>query len=90
MFVSRTGSPYDANHIGRNFRRRRTDAELPEEVKFDNIRDGAYTAAVDGGADVNQAKMLAGHRVGISDHYLKRNPAMVADACRAIGEAYFG
>ncbi len=90
LFVSATGAPYNANHASRNFRRRRTEAELPDEVKFDNIRDGAYTAAVEGGADVNQAKMLAGHRVGISDHYLKRNPSMVADACRAIEERYFG
>ncbi len=90
LFVSATGAPYNANHASRNFRRRRTEAELPEEVKFDNIRDGAYTAAVDGGADVNQAKMLAGHRVGISDHYLKRNPSMVDDACRAIEKVYFG
>ena len=35
--------------------------------------------------------MLGGHRVsGVSDYYLKRNPQMVADACAAIDEAYFG
>lgn len=90
LFVSATGAPYNANHMGRNFRKRRADAHLPETVEFAHIRDGAYTAAVEGGADVNDAKMLAGHRVGIADHYLKRNPKMVADACKTIEKAYFG
>ncbi len=91
LFVSATGLPYNANHIGRNFRRRRAEAGLPDSVAFEFIRDGAYTAAVDGGASVDQAKMLAGHRVaGVSDYYLKRNPRMVAEACAAIEQAYFG
>ncbi len=91
LFVSATGLPYNANHIGRNFRRRRVDAKLADSVTFESIRDGAYTAAVDGGASVDQAKMLAGHRVtGVSDFYLKRNPRMVAEACAAIERAYFG
>ncbi len=90
LFVSRSGLPYDGNHVSRNFRRRRTEAGLDESVTFDMIRDGAYTAAIRGGADVNQAKMLAGHSVGISDCYLKRDPHMVAGACAAIERAYFG
>lgn len=91
LFVSGTGMPYNGNHIGRNFRRRRSDAELAESVTFESIRDGSYTAAVEGGANVDQAKMLAGHRVtGVSDYYLKRNPRMVAEACAAIEKAYFG
>ncbi len=90
LFVSRSGLPYDGNHISRNFRRRRTEAGLDETVTFGMIRDGAYTAAIRGGADVNQAKMLAGHSVGISDCYLKRDPQMVTGACAAIEQAYFG
>jgi len=90
LFVSATGASYNANHMGRNFRKRRAEAKLPDSIEFAHIRDGAYTAAVEGGADVNNAKMLAGHRVGIADHYLKRNPRMVADACHTIEEAYFG
>lgn len=91
LFVSRSGLPYDANHIGRNFRRRRAKAGLDDSVTFDMIRDGSYSAAYDGGASMDQARMLAGHRVsGMSDHYVKRNPKMVADACTAIERAYFG
>ncbi len=90
MFVSRSGIPFNANHMSRNFRRRRAEAELPDTVTFDSIRDGAYTAASRGGAIVDQARMLGGHRVsGVSDYYLKRNPQMVAEACAAIEKAYF-
>ena len=56
-----------------------------------DIRDGAYTAAVQKkGVQFEHARILAGHRTGMSDHYIKRDPEMVADACRAIEERYFG
>jgi len=91
LFVSRSGAPFNANHMGRNFRRRRAAAGLPSSVTFDSIRDGAYTAASRGGAIIDQARMLGGHRVsGVSDYYLKRNPKMVQQACAAIEKAYFG
>ena len=90
VFVSATGLPYNANHMSRNFRRRRAAAGLPDTVKFDNIRDGAYTAGYRGRKDLDAAKMLAGHRVGTPDFYLKRDPSLVADACEAIEHAYFG
>ena len=91
LFISATGRPYSANHVGRNFRRRRAEARLPDSVTFDMIRDGAYTAAVNGGASIDQARMLSGQRVsGMADHYLKRDPRMVAEACVAIEEYYFG
>ncbi len=90
VFVSQNGQPYNANHLGRNFRRRRDAAGLDESVTFDTIRDGAYSAAVGGGATIDEARLLAGHRVsGVADHYLKRNPKMAAAACSAIEKAYF-
>lgn len=90
LFVSELGQCYNANHMGRNFRRRRAEAGMPETIQFAHIRDGAETAAIEGGADLTQAKLLAGHRVGISDHYVRRNPKMVADACEAIERHYWG
>lgn len=89
LFASEIGQPYNGNHMGRNFRRRRTEAKLPVTVEFAHIRDGAETAAIEGGADLTAAKLLAGHRTGISDHYVRRNPKMVADACEAIERHYF-
>jgi integrase len=89
LFVSVNGDKYTANHVGRNFRRRRAEAKLPDSVTFDAIRDGAITAACKVSADA--AKWIAGHRVpGKTDEYLKRHPELAADACAAIERAYFG
>lgn len=54
------------------------------------LRDGAYTACVEANVTANLCQLLMGHRSGISDHYVKRKPTMVAAACRAIEDAYFG
>ena len=53
-------------------------------------RAGAYSAAVQGRADITHIRILAGHRVGgMSDAYIMANPAMVSDACEAIERHYF-
>ena len=91
LFVGRTGKPWDGNHLTRHFRTIRDGIEgFDRSVEFAHLRDGAYTAAIEGGADLMHSKLLAGHRVGISDAYVKRNPLMVADACDAIERHYFG
>ena len=69
------------------FKALRTEAQLPS-VQFSQIRDGAYTAAVQAGTDLNSCKLLAGHATGIPDRYVKRGPQMVAAACDAIRHAY--
>ena len=40
--------------LGRNFAFKllRRRADVPDSVKLDNVRDGAYSAAVEGGADL--------------------------------------
>ncbi len=90
LFVATTGNPYDGNHVTRHFRRHRSEAQIPDSVEFAHIRDGAYTAAVEAGVDAMQASLLAGHRTGIKDAYVKRGPKMVTQACEAIERAYFG
>jgi integrase len=89
LFVNRAGTRYHPDHIRRGFDRLRKAAGVPAEVKVSDLRDGAYSAAVAGGADLTHAKLLAGHQTGISDYYLRRNPGMVEDACRAIEGHYF-
>lgn len=89
VFVSATGYQYAPNHIGRNFRKLRCKAGVSDEVDFTHIRDGAQTAAIEGGADVIHTDMLLGHRTGIRDDYLKRKPSMVANVCNAIERYYF-
>jgi integrase len=85
-----TKQAHNANTIGKLFRTLRTAANVSTEVKFNWIRDGAYTAAVDSGIEFQHAQILGGHRTGMGDHYLKRKPKIVADACDAVERAYFG
>ncbi len=94
LFVSYNGGQYAANHIGRGFRRLRVVAGVPSKgdnkVEFSHIRDGAQTAAIEGGADAVRVDMLLGHKTGIRDDYLKRKPTMVKEVCEAIERHYFG
>ncbi len=90
LFVSQAGGPYAPETMRGRFDRLRKKAGVDKDVKISDIRDGAYTAAVQGeGVEFEMARILAGHRTGVSDHYIKRNPKMVAAACRAIEEHYF-
>lgn len=91
LFVSATGKAYSANHIGRNFRRIRAAAGVGDDVVFSMIRDASFSSAVEGGADLDHIRLLAGHRLpGVTDAYVRRNPRMVSDAVAAIESAYFG
>jgi len=90
FFVNANGTAYNGSHITRNFRRRSAEAGLADEVTFDRVRDGNYSAAIEGGADLTEAKLIAGHACGIPDHYIKHAPKMVAKASAAIEVFYFG
>jgi integrase len=91
LFVSRTGVRFSDNHVSRNFCRRRDSAGLPRSVQFAHIRDGAYSAAYNAqGVGEKEAKVLAGHRSGMTDHYVTRSPSVVTAACAAIEHYYFG
>jgi integrase len=90
LFVSRSGAAFSDNHVSRNFCRRRDSVGLPKTLQFANIRDGAYSAAFNAsGVSEKEAKVLAGHRSGMTDHYVVRTPTMVAAACIAIERYYF-
>ena len=91
LFVNTNGSPYNANHITRNFRRIRSKAGLPENVTFEQIRDAAVTAAAEAGCELTAVQALAGHRIpGITDAYLMRRPDLTRRACEFIKAAFFG
>lgn len=91
LLVSSTGAPYHSDHVRRNFDRLRKKAGVADSVKFEDLRDGAYTTAVQGkGVEFEMVRILAGHRTGMSGHYIKRNPKLVAAACRAVEKSYFG
>jgi integrase len=83
VFMGDTGMPMGYLEAYRRFKPVRKQAKLPT-AQLSQIRDGSYNAAIEAGVDLNTVKLLAGHATGISDHYLKRRPTMVAAACRAI------
>ena len=89
LFVNKLGLPYNGQHVSRNWRKIVERAGLTG-VEFAQLRDGAYTAAVEAGVSFDACKLLAGHATGIADAYASRRPGMVGDACRAIERAYFG
>ena len=72
------------------FKHLRKAAGVKASVKSEDFRDGAYTAAIDSGAELITAQLLAGHATGIADHYVMRKPTMVGEVCEAIERVYFG
>lgn len=90
VFVSYQGGQANANIVRKFFEDLRPVAKVDKSVKFADVRDGSYTAAAEAkGVQFEHARILAGHRTGMSDHYLKRNPKIVAEACAAVERAYF-
>lgn len=89
VFMSRRGTRLSVATLRENFRDTRKAAAVSAKVKGESLRDGAQTAAIEGGAAHETVKLLAGHSTGISDFYVRRKPSMVADACREIERYYF-
>jgi len=89
VFTSTHGTRYNRNTRGNDFAELRTAAKLSDDVTFDSLRDGAYTAACQAGVDDRLARLLAGHKAaGLQDNYVLRNPAIVKPACDAVYKAY--
>lgn len=64
----------------------RDSVKLPD-VKFNQIRDAAFTAACR--VSLDQARVLAGHRMpGAVDAYVLRQPQFVAQACEGIRQTF--
>lgn len=90
VYLSNYGTPFAAQGLRNSFRRLRKKSGFGPDVTMDRIRDGAYTAAIQGTGSEKQAKIIAGHRFsGETDAYVKRDPRMVIEACRAIEKFYF-
>lgn len=88
IFVSPHGRPYHPDSFRKLFEDLRIRAGVAKSVKCADIRDGAYTTAVESGAEIAVCRALAGHSCGMADHYVMRRPQMVAPACAAIAKAY--
>jgi integrase len=89
IFVAYTGLPLGIKGAELRFRNLRTAAEVGDEVKSSHIRDGAATAAAEANVNTELLNLLLGHRSGINDLYVKRNPKMVKPAAEAVHGKYF-
>jgi len=89
IFNAYTGLPLGTKGAEKRFRVLRTAAKVSMAVTSSHLRDGAATAMAQAGVTDKFFAIAMGHRSGISDHYVKRNPNMVAPACEAIRNYYF-
>lgn len=87
VFISGVRAPYSEGGFRKAYDRFKARAGV--SATFAQIRDGAYTAAIRGGADITTVRMIAGHATGMSDAYVMRGGEMVKGACRAIEARYF-
>lgn len=87
VFTSSHGKDFNKTTRGNDFKDFREKAGL-SEVRFDDLRDGAYTAASRGAKD-NEARSLAGHKApGLQSSYVLINPDYTRPACEAVYKAY--
>lgn len=87
LFTSNRGTKFSPEGQWKTFDKLRKSVGLA--VTFDQIRDSAYTAAMEGAADERAAKVLAGHKFsGLTDQYVLRNPSMTATAVDAVKKKY--
>lgn len=87
IFYNAIGLPCKRCATFRNFRDMTIQART--SITASQLRDGAYTAAVESGVTFQFCQLLNGHRTGMADKYVKRNPKMVKPACDAIYAKYF-
>lgn len=87
LFVASHGKQIGIKGAELRFRNLRDAAGIPH-VTSSQLRDGAYTAAVEANVNQQLCQLLVGHRTGIADHYVKRKPSMVEPACKAIRKHY--
>ena len=79
----------DLSTVGDKFNKYRDAAGIDKAVTFSWIRDAAYSIAMQA-STFDKAELLAGHRLpGTADAYLRRNPQLVAEACRAIRAEFY-
>ena len=83
------GDRYHRKSIGSDFRELRIKANVSDDVKYDDLKDGCYTVACQAATDERHARVLGGHRAhGLQDNYVLRNPAITREACEAVRKHY--
>jgi integrase len=86
IFISSYGTPIGISGMEKRFRMMRGFLD----VSSSQLRDGAATAAAQAKVPAKFQSLLLGHRCGIGDHYVKRDPSQVKAATDAVHDFYFG
>ena len=89
IFISQNGTRYNRNSAGNVFAEIRARAGVSASVKFDSLRDGAYTQASHCRDGERLSRLLAGHSNGMMDNYVKAHPEVVKPATDAVYQHYF-
>lgn len=87
IFYTYAGLPIKVSGAQRRFTVLASKAKA--DVTASQLRDGAYTAAAAANVSQQICRLLVGHSCGMADHYVQRQPQMVAPACDAIYRHYF-
>ena len=91
LFVNTRGNAWNQNSIKGQLDKHKETAEISDDVTFGAFRDGGYAAALlDPHVDVYTAKIMAGHKTGITDRYVTAQPERCRLAMESIRRHYFG
>ena len=91
LFVNVRGNPWNQNSIKGRIDDHKEAADLSEDLTFRALRKGGYAAALlDPHVDIYTAKIMAGHKTGITDRYVTAQPGRCRLAMESIRRHYFG
>ena len=80
--------PHSINEFFTELRRK---TKIDVSVKFEQLRDSVKTVAVNEKPELLKATdIIMGHKGGIGNQYLERQPKMVKEICQIVYDYYFG
>ena len=89
LFINRYGKVLTPSNIQDNFARFRARLNIPDDVKFNNIRDGAATALF-GEVSEDLLNLVIGHQVkGEKKKYIGAKPDLMKQCADIIHKYYF-
>ncbi len=87
---SNSSDAFKPHSINEFFTELRCKAQVDESVKFEQLRDSVKTVAVTEKPELLQATdIIMGHKGGIGNQYLQRQPKMVREICQIVHDYYF-
>ncbi len=91
LFVNVRGNRWNQNSIKGQIDKHKAAGGISDDLTFGAFRDGGYAAALlDPHVDVYTAKIMAGHKTGMTDRYVTAQPERCRLAMESIRRHYFG